>query len=106
MRPAHAIWISIPLALLLLVLAVFDAKSNDGFYLQLGIGKNDVFDTNEWVGRESMGCSAGGGYVFAWPDWEIDAGFVHYSQCTRGNGFDNRYEDALDSIYISGRYYF
>ena len=92
---------------LIILLLSFSAHAHEGFYIEAGVGKNDVLNKNNWTGRESMGCSMGAGFVYApYPYLHFDAGFIHYSQCTRGNGFDDRIEDHLDSIYISGRYYF
>lgn len=91
---------------LLIGCGVGSAKAHEGFYLELGIGKNDVFGENDWIGRDSAGCNLGGGFIYApTPRTQIDLGFSHYSQCTRGNGFDNRSEDDLDVIYLKGRFF-
>lgn len=103
-----AVIVSILFTLVLVLIAIFHpANGHEGLYLELGIGKNDIFDENEWIGRESTGCNFGGGFVYAFKQqYQLDFNFSHYSQCTRGEGFDNRSESALDVFYIKGRYFF
>jgi hypothetical protein len=83
------------------------AESCEGgeFYLELGIGKNDIFDVNDWEGRESTACMFGAGWTTRKDQWQYDITFRHHSQCTRGEGFDSRDEDTLDSIGVFFRYY-
>ena len=72
-----------------------------GFYLEIGVGKNDVLNKNNWLGRESLGCFAAGGYVWRLEKgYSLDLSFTHHSQCTRGDGFDDREEQTLDAIYF------
>ena len=90
-----------------ILLALILATGCSGrFYAGAGIGKNDVFGKNHWIGRESTACSAEAGYLWRQSDFDIDFGWAHYSQCTRGRGFDARPESSLDTVNIKGRYYF
>jgi hypothetical protein len=76
------------------------------WYVEIGVGKNDVFDVNGWEGRESTACMGGFGWMHRKEQWAIDINYRHSSQCTRGNGFDSRDENTLDNIGVYGRYYF
>ena len=91
----------------LVVWALSTCTAEAGFYAEIGLGKNDVFDTNHWEGRSSTGCNFSLGYEYILnPDISLIAEYSHYSQCTRGNGFDSRSEDALDNFYFKARYDF
>jgi hypothetical protein len=85
---------------------MFSVSSHAGeFYLELGVGKNDIFGENDWIGRESTACMFGAGWATRKDQWQYDFTFRHHSQCTRGEGFDSRDEDTLDSIGLFIRYY-
>ena len=89
-----------------LILVLLLSGCTGRFYAGVGVGKNGVMDYNNWEGRESTACTAEAGYAWRRPDYDIDLGWAHYSQCTRGDMFDDREEDTLDSVTINGRYYF
>ena len=86
------------------ILLLLPVSLSAGPYIELGVGKNGL--NQRWEGSDSMGCYFGLGYNHRWQDYEIDAAWRHSSQCTRGDGFDEREEDSLDSIGVYGRYYF
>ncbi len=76
------------------------------WYIEAGVGKNDIFDKEEWEGRESMACMLGAGWETRKGPWKWELAYRHHSQCTRGNGFDSRGESQLDSAGLFVRYYF
>jgi len=80
-------------------------SANEGFYLELGVGKNGLYQ-DDWLGREDIGCYAGAGYVRNFGPWALDLSYRHASQCDRGRGVDGRDESANDSLGLYGRYYF
>lgn len=89
------------------IIYYYNAEAHEGFYIEAGVGKNDIFDKNDWEGRESAGCTFALGYVYSLnSSWYIDGRFSHFSQCTRGNGFDDRSEMTADNFYLNIRYYF
>lgn len=79
-------------------------NAGQGFYLEIGAGKNGLFQ-EEWLGRSNIGCYAGAGYVRDIGQWSIDLSYRHISQCDRGNGYDDKDETSNDSVGIYGRYY-
>ena len=80
-------------------------SANEGFYMELGLGKNGVRQ-DYWLGRGDIGCYAGTGYLRDFGQWSVDLSYRHVSQCDRGNGYDDRVETSNDSIGVYGRYYF
>ena len=94
--------IALFIAIILLLALLHEAKA--GWYVEGGIGKNGLF-SNDWEGRDSTACMLGAGYAGSFTEHtKYDIGWAHYSQCTRGQGFDSRPEDSLDSIIIKLRY--
>lgn len=77
-----------------------------GPYFGIGMGKNDIFNKNDWEGREDIGCMLELGW-----EWNpqhgvrLELGMDHYSQCDRGVPFDDRTEDTLDGAYFKVRWY-
>ena len=88
-----------------LILATSSAIANDGFYAEIGIGKNGLFQ-DWWLGRYDVGCYAGAGYSWDVDKFTFDLSYRHSSQCDRGQGYDDRIESVNDSIGLYGRYYF
>ena len=88
------------------VLIMFADKCQAEFYIELGVGKNDIFDKDDWEGRESTACMGGLGWITRKNSWSMEIAYRHNSQCTRGNGFDSREESHLDSAGVFVRYYF
>ena len=89
----------------LCLLACSGSLANEGFYVELGIGKNGIYQEN-WLGREDIGCYAGFGYAKDIGSFTLDASYRHSSQCDRGRGYDDRDESINDSFGLYGRYYF
>lgn len=74
-----------------------------GFYIEAGIGKNGL-NQDWWKGRESTACYIGAGYIWRQGDGlSVSVNWDHDSQCTRGDGFDERDEDSNDSVYFKVR---
>lgn len=91
--------------LAIMLFAVHEVKANEGFYLELGAGKNGL-NQAYWLGREDIGCFAGAGYAKDFGQWTIDLAYRHASQCNRGQGYDDRGETNNDSAGIYARYFF
>lgn len=98
-------WLIVKLVPFIFILMLFTSIADADFYLELGVGKNGLLQ-QEWVARDSTACMFGAGYI-----WQpakrhiVDFSYRHNSQCTVGNGFDEREEDANDSVGIYYRYY-
>jgi hypothetical protein len=87
------------------LLLLFPLTCNAGFYAEIGLGKNGLFQ--DWEGSDSVACMLGFGYTRGInQNIEIDLSYRHHSQCTRGEGFDDREEDTLDSVGVYLRYNF
>ena len=71
------------------------------FYAGAGLGKNGL-QSEDWAGRDALACTAEAGYLWRNTNHDIDLGWSHYSQCN----VKTKDESTLDSVTLSGRYYF
>jgi len=95
---------------LILVVFLLSLNVDAGFYVGLGIGKNGIRSSNQWEGSSSTACMAEIGYSHRFKSFELNGSWMHFSQCTRGDGlghrFDSRPEDGLDNAGVWLRYHF
>lgn len=76
------------------------SSAQAGFYVEAGIGKNGLAQ-DYWIARDSTACMVGFGYVHRFDNyWTLDGSYRHNSQCTVGQGFDERPENVNDSVGI------
>ena len=75
------------------------------YYAGIGVGKNGVNPSNDWVGSGSMACTLEAGYIWRKEHHDVDIGWHHYSHCSLGKPFNNDPEDTLDSVTVNYRRY-
>lgn len=76
------------------------AFAEGNFYFEIGVGKNGI-NNPDWLGNDSTGCMFGGGYEYTYAQRHVlSVSYRHASQCTRGEGFDDRLESYNDSVGV------
>ena len=92
-------------AIIICMLLSGSVSANEGFYLEIGAGKNGVRQ-DWWTGRDDIGCFLGVGYTWDKSKFfTVDLSYRHSSQCNRGSSLSEGMESTNDSIGIYGRYY-
>lgn len=95
------------LLILIALLWTVSGQAREGFFVEVGVGKNGLQSSNRWEDMGGAGCYFGLGYAGDFTkSLTYEVAWRHTSQCETDVPDDGLIESNNDNIAIYGRYWF